>query len=40
MIKNGDDIIGYFKLDLAYASKYDFCPKNAIGLRAFVIDKQ
>ncbi|MCF2860135.1 GNAT family N-acetyltransferase [Pseudoalteromonas sp. SMS1] len=40
VIKNGDDIIGYFKLDLAYANKYDFCPNHAVGIRAFVIDKQ
>ncbi|OCQ23546.1 acetyltransferase [Pseudoalteromonas luteoviolacea] len=40
VIKNDQTVIGYFKLDLAYAYKYDFCPQNAVGIRAFVIDKQ
>ncbi|KZN38042.1 GNAT family N-acetyltransferase [Pseudoalteromonas luteoviolacea] len=40
VIKSGEEIIGYFKLDLAYARKYDFCPESAVGIRAFVIDKK
>ncbi|MCG7549274.1 GNAT family N-acetyltransferase [Pseudoalteromonas sp. Of7M-16] len=40
VIEHQDKVIGYFKLDLAYAQKYDFCPKDAVGIRAFVIDKR
>ncbi|MCG7537036.1 GNAT family N-acetyltransferase [Pseudoalteromonas sp. OOF1S-7] len=35
-----DTVVGYFKLDLAYAKKYEYCPPDALGLRAFVIGKQ
>ncbi|MDN3611149.1 GNAT family N-acetyltransferase [Vibrio ostreicida] len=33
-------VVGFFKLDLAYASKYEFCPEQALGLRAFAIDQK
>ncbi|KZN62445.1 hypothetical protein N473_19520 [Pseudoalteromonas luteoviolacea CPMOR-1] len=39
VIKHQEEVIGYFKLDLAYAQKYDFCPEDGVGIRAFVIDK-
>ncbi|WP_046006524.1 GNAT family N-acetyltransferase [Pseudoalteromonas rubra] len=35
-----ETVVGYFKLDLAYADKYTYCPSSALGLRAFVIDNQ
>jgi len=36
-----DDIpIGFFKLDTAYASHFDFCPPGALGLRAFALDRR
>ncbi|WP_298769584.1 GNAT family N-acetyltransferase [uncultured Shewanella sp.] len=38
IIKSDDEIIGFFKIDLAYASIYSFCPDNGLGLRSFVID--
>ncbi|TMN32501.1 GNAT family protein [Pseudoalteromonas sp. S2755] len=40
IIKMADEIIGYFKLDIEYWSTHPFCPKNGLGLRAFVIDCQ
>ncbi|MGA4606736.1 GNAT family N-acetyltransferase [Pseudoalteromonas maricaloris] len=40
VIKVADDIIGYFKFDIAYSNTYPFCPKSGLGLRAFVIDSQ
>lgn len=39
VIKLDDRIIGFFKLDTAYPSKYPFCPDGGLGLRAFAIDK-
>jgi len=39
VIKFGYDVIGFFKLDTAYSSNYDFCPDGCIGLRAFALDK-
>ncbi|TMP38414.1 GNAT family N-acetyltransferase [Pseudoalteromonas rubra] len=40
VIRRDDTLIGYFKLDLAYDKKYEYCPAGALGLRAFVIDKE
>lgn len=37
IIRNDQSLIGYFKLDTAYALSYSFCPNNALGLRSFVI---
>jgi RimJ/RimL family protein N-acetyltransferase len=30
--------VGFFKIDRAYATKYDFCAPGDIGLRAFIVD--
>ncbi|WP_226643569.1 GNAT family N-acetyltransferase [Microbulbifer variabilis] len=38
LIKMGDEIIGFFKVDLAYSTSYSFCPEDGLGLRAFAID--
>lgn len=38
VIKHNDQVIGCFKIDIAYADDYDFCTKGSIGLRAFLID--
>ncbi|MGF1720792.1 GNAT family N-acetyltransferase [Vibrio kyushuensis] len=40
IIKDQDAIVGFFKLDTAYSSTYDFCPESGLGLRAFVIDNK
>ncbi|MCK6261690.1 GNAT family N-acetyltransferase [Vibrio sp. ZSDE26] len=40
IIKDQDTIVGFFKLDTAYASSHDFCPGSGLGLRAFVIDNK
>lgn len=40
IIKSDGDVVGFFKLDTAYAEHYDFCPQGAIGLRTFAIDKR
>ncbi len=39
VIQSGGDIIGFFKLDTAYSTNYDFCPEGSLGLRAFALDK-
>lgn len=39
VFKLNQRIIGFCKLDIAYATSYDFCPEGGIGLRFFVIDK-
>ncbi|WP_341502062.1 GNAT family N-acetyltransferase [Gallaecimonas sp. GXIMD4217] len=39
VISENEAVVGFFKLDLAYALNYDFCPGSGIGLRAFAIDK-
>ncbi len=31
-------VVGFFKLDTRYQKHYDFCPPNALGLRAVAID--
>lgn len=33
-------IIGFFKLDTAYASRYRFCVQNSIGLRTLAVDQR
>lgn len=38
VIKFNDEVVGFFKIDIAYSSNYEFCPENGIGLRAFAID--
>lgn len=38
VILAGDNVVGFFKLDIAYRRRYDFCPDHAMGLRAFAID--
>ena len=39
VIKSNNEVVGFFKLDIAYADSYEFCPEGSIGLRAFVLDK-
>lgn len=39
VIKHENDVVGFFKLDIAYSKSYPFCPSDGIGLRFFVIDK-
>jgi len=39
IIKQEDEVVGFFKLDIAYAEQYSFCPADGMGLRFFVIDK-
>ncbi|QNI03372.1 GNAT family N-acetyltransferase [Halomonas sp. SH5A2] len=38
VIKHNDQVVGCFKIDIAYADGYDFCAKGSIGLRTFIID--
>ncbi|MBT2774309.1 GNAT family N-acetyltransferase [Halomonas sp. ISL-60] len=38
VIKHNDQVVGCFKIDIAYADGYDFCTEGSIGLRAFIID--
>ena len=38
VIKHNGQVVGCFKIDLAYAESYDFCTEGSIGLRAFLID--
>ena len=40
VIKLNQLVVGYFKIDIAYSSQYEFCPEDVIGLRSFVIDKK
>ncbi|SBS60440.1 GNAT family N-acetyltransferase [Vibrio atlanticus] len=35
VIKSNKEVVGFFKLDIAYADSYEFCPEGSIGLRAF-----
>jgi RimJ/RimL family protein N-acetyltransferase len=37
IIQNQQKVVGFFKIDIAYASSYPFCPSNALGLRFFVV---
>ena len=38
-ILRNDVAVGFFKIDRAYATKYDFCRPGDIGLRAFIVDR-
>ena len=38
VIKHNDQVIGCFKIDIAYAESYGFCTEGSIGLRTFLID--
>lgn len=38
VIKHNDQVVGCFKIDIAYAESYVFCTEGSIGLRAFLID--
>lgn len=38
VIKHNDQVVGCFKIDIAYADGYDFCTGGSIGLRTFLID--
>lgn len=40
VIKLENDVIGFFKIDTSYPSKYPFCQEGCLGLRAFAIDKK
>ncbi|MFD2177711.1 GNAT family N-acetyltransferase [Veronia pacifica] len=40
VIISDDTVVGFFKIDTAYASNYHFCPETGLGLRAFVIDRK
>lgn len=37
VIKFDHQVVGFFKIDVAYSQSYAFCPPTAVGLRAFVI---
>ncbi|MDX5379097.1 MAG: GNAT family N-acetyltransferase [Halomonas sp.] len=37
VIKLKNNVVGFFKLDLGYSERYDFCPDGALGLRAFAL---
>lgn len=39
VIRHDETIVGFFRIDTAYASQYPFCPQDALGLRGFVIDE-
>lgn len=38
IIKLDSVVVGFFKIDTDYSAQFDFCTKNALGLRAFAID--
>ncbi|MCS0402581.1 GNAT family N-acetyltransferase [Vibrio diabolicus] len=38
LILADDDVVGFFLFDAAYSEKYDFCPKNSLGVRALLVD--
>ncbi|ANO32802.1 acetyltransferase [Vibrio breoganii] len=40
VIKHHGLVVGFFKLDTAYASTYSFCSKNSIGLRTLALDQR
>ncbi|MBY6196778.1 GNAT family N-acetyltransferase [Vibrio hangzhouensis] len=40
VIYSNDIAVGFFILDQAYSQTIDSCPKGAVGLRAFFIDKR
>ncbi|PSV25424.1 MULTISPECIES: GNAT family N-acetyltransferase [unclassified Photobacterium] len=40
VIKLNSQIVGFFKIDIAYSHDVDFCSENCIGLRTFVIDQK
>ncbi len=33
-----DTVVGCFLFDTGYSDKYDFCPKNTLGVRALLVD--
>ncbi|MBM7035043.1 GNAT family N-acetyltransferase [Vibrio ulleungensis] len=40
VIKWQGDVVGFFKLDVAYAEYYEFCPSDGVGLRSFALDSR
>ncbi|EPA0985913.1 GNAT family N-acetyltransferase [Vibrio parahaemolyticus] len=40
IIKHDNQVVGFFKLDIAYRERYLFCSKDGLGLRAFALDKK
>lgn len=38
--KSDGHVVGFFKIDTAYPTTYEFCPSGSVGLRAFAIDKK
>ena len=39
VIKEDNVIVGFFNIDVTYSQHYEFVEKEALGLRAFFIDK-
>lgn len=40
VVKQGEQVIGYFRLDLDFSIAHSFCTADDIGLRTFVIDQK
>ncbi|USD66962.1 GNAT family N-acetyltransferase [Vibrio sp. SCSIO 43136] len=38
LVIENHNVVGFFKLDMTYSERYDFCPNTAIGLRSMLID--
>ena len=34
VIKYNNDVVGFFKLDTAYAAGYDFCSEHGLGIKS------
>ena len=39
VLEVGEDIVGFFIIDRAYAEQYDFCEAGHLGFRAYFIDQ-
>ena len=40
IIRNNDDIIGFFKLDLGYSQEHVFCSDSDLGFRTLALDSR
>ncbi len=38
LILADDKVVGFFLFDAGYSDSYDFCPKDALGVRALLVD--
>ncbi|WP_259346563.1 GNAT family N-acetyltransferase [Vibrio rotiferianus] len=40
IVKNNDEVIGFFKLDFGYSNHFDFCSSNDLGFKTLALDSR